>query len=172
MGAIIGKLSFDSHEILARAVFDRMLDESARDTDNGRAVFTAPGIALGWRGRRDSRRVRSSNERIGSGSGRVRAIADSHLTNAGELRSELERGGHQFSSRADDELIAHAYNRWGTSAFERLRGPFACAVWDETNRRLVLARDHVGIRPLYFAVLHGRGFVFGSKLRALLQDPG
>ena len=69
-------------------------------------------------------------------------------------------------------MIAHAYDRWGTRCFERLRGPFACAIWDDSNRRLVLARDHIGIRPLYFALLHGHGVVFASQVSALLQDPG
>jgi asparagine synthase (glutamine-hydrolysing) len=102
----------------------------------------------------------------------IRAVADSQLTNAGELRDMLERGGHRFSARTDAELIAHMYDRWGTHAFERLRGPFACAIWDETNRRLVLARDHVGIRCLYFAVLHGQALVFASDVRTLLRDSG
>src|SRR5262245_48931031 len=102
----------------------------------------------------------------------IRAVADSQLINAGELRDTLERGGHRFSTRTDAELIAHAYDRWGTRAFERLRGPFSCAVWDETNRRLLLARDHVGVRSLYFAVFHGQTHVFASDLRALLRDPG
>jgi asparagine synthase (glutamine-hydrolysing) len=102
----------------------------------------------------------------------IRAVADSHLTNAGELRAALEGEGHRFHARTDEELIAHAYDRWGTHAFERLRGPFACAIWDEADRRLVLARDHVGIRPLHFALLHGHGLVFASEIPALLQDPG
>jgi asparagine synthase (glutamine-hydrolysing) len=102
----------------------------------------------------------------------VRAVADSLLINAAELREILERGGHRFSARTDAELIAHAYDRWGTRAFERLRGPFACAIWDEPNRRLVLARDHAGVRSLYFAVLHGQALLFASDIRALLRDPG
>jgi len=101
----------------------------------------------------------------------IRAVADAQLSNAGELRELLERGGHRFSARTDAELIAHAYDRWGTRAFERLRGPFACAIWDEPNRRLVLARDHVGVRCLYFAVLRGQEIVFASDVRALLRDP-
>ncbi len=102
----------------------------------------------------------------------IRAVADSQLSNADELRATLEDGGHRFSTHSDAELIAHAYDRWGTRAFERLRGPFACAVWDEMNRRLVLARDHIGVRPLYFALLHGQALVFGSDVRLLLCDPG
>jgi asparagine synthase (glutamine-hydrolysing) len=173
VGGIIGKLSFDSTELLARAVVDRMLDASARCGSEIRSVFTAPGVALGWCGARDRQVSPSLGTCVGTSDARnVRAVADSQLTNAGELRDTLERGGHRFSTRTDEELIAHAYDRWGTRAFERLRGPFACAIWDETNRRLVLARDHVGVRGVYFAVLHGHGVVFASDVRALLQDPG
>jgi asparagine synthase (glutamine-hydrolysing) len=101
----------------------------------------------------------------------IRAVADSQLINAGELRDTLERGGHRFPMRTDAELIAHAYDRWGTLAFARLRGPFACAIWDDANRRLILARDHVGVRRLYFAVLPGHSVVFASDVCALLRDP-
>jgi len=102
----------------------------------------------------------------------IRAVADSQLLNAGELRHLLERGGHRFPTGSDAELIAHAYDRWGTRAFEQLHGPFACAVWDSTNRRLVLARDHVGVRCLYFAVLVGDGVVFASDVRELVRHLG
>jgi len=169
VGAIIGRLSFDSEEILAQAVLDRMLDASVRQATDTRSLFAAPGIALGSCG--------APREHVSSAIGTndrrtIRTIADAHLTNAGELRAALEGEGHRFHSRTDEELIAHAYDRWGTRAFERLRGPFACAIWDEPNRRLVLARDHVGIRPLHFAILHGHGIVFASDMRALFQDPG
>lgn len=169
MSAIIGRLSFDRAEILARTVLDQMLDASATGTLETRSVFAVPGIALGWCGpaRPDGTSAIGTSDRH-----HIRAVADSRLTNAGELRAELEREGHRFHARTDEELIAHAYDRWGTGGFERLRGPFACAVWDDTTRRLVLARDHIGIRPLYFALLQGHGVVFASEIRALLQDPG
>jgi len=173
MGGIIGKLSFDSNEVLAPTVFDRMLDASSGKRAEVRGVFTAPGIALGWCGVRDGLVAPILEASVGASDARnIRAVADSQLINAGELRDTLERGGHRFPMRTDAELIAHAYDRWGTRAFERLRGPFACAVWDGTNRRLVLARDHIGVRGLYFAVLHGHGIVFASDVRALLHDPG
>ena len=173
MGGIIGKLSFDSNEVLAPTVFDRMLDASGGKRAEVRGVFTAPGIALGWCGVRDALVAPILDTCVGASDARnIRAVADSQLINAGELRDTLQRGGHRFAMRTDAELIAHAYDRWGTRAFERLRGPFACAVWDGTNRRLVLARDHVGVRGLYFAVLKGHGIVFASDVRALLHDPG
>ncbi len=169
MSAIIGRLSFDPAEILARPVLDRMLDASVNGQLESRSVFAAPGIAIGWCG------TARPNGLAGVGASdrqNIRAVADAQLTNAGELRGELEREGHRFHTRTDEELIAHAYDRWGTASFERLRGPFACAIWDETARRLVLARDHIGIRPLHFALLPGHGLVFASEIRALLQDPG
>jgi len=173
MPGIIGKFSFDPQEILARAVLDRMLDVSSGPRSQVRGVFTAPGIALGSCAVGERHVPPPVDCCIGTSDARnVRAVAYSHLTNAGELRDGLERGGHRFSTRTDEELIAHAYDRWGTCAFERLRGAFVCAVWDGTNRRLVLARDHIGVRSMYFAVLHGRGIVFASDVRALLQDPG
>jgi len=173
MGGIIGKLSFESDEVPAQAILDRMLDASRGTRAEARAVFTAPSIALGWCGLREGLPSPLIEACVGSSDARnIRAVADSQLINAGELRDTLERGGHRFPMRTDAELIAHAYDRWGTHAFERLRGPFACAVWDGTNRRLVLARDHVGVRGVYFAVLHGQGIVFASDVRGLLRDPG
>jgi asparagine synthase (glutamine-hydrolysing) len=140
MGAIIGKFSFDSEEILARTVLDRMLETSVRRAIDVRSVFAVPGIALGACGASHPNAV----SHIGiSDRQTIRAVADSQLTNAGELRATLESEGHRFHARTDEELIAHAYDRWDASAFERLRGPFACAVWDEPKRRLVLARDHI-----------------------------
>jgi asparagine synthase (glutamine-hydrolysing) len=169
VSAIIGRLSFDPAETLERTVIDRMLDASVSGLRDSRGVCTAPGIALGWCG---VARPHGGSAIGASDRQNIRVVADSQLTNAGELRAELERDGHRFQTRTDEELIAHAYDRWGTRGFERLRGPFACAVWDETHRRLVLSRDHIGIRPLYFALLPGHGVVFASDIRALLQDPG
>ena len=172
MAGIIGKLSFEPQEILAQAALYSMLDVSRGPGSEVRGVFTAPGIALGSCGVGQRQGPPPVECCIGASDARnVRAVAYSQLTNAGELRDALERGGHRFSTHTDEELIAHAYDRWGTRAFERLRGAFACAVWDGANRRLVLARDHVGIRSMYFAILQARAIVFASDVRALLQDP-
>jgi asparagine synthetase B (glutamine-hydrolysing) len=102
--------------------------------------------------------------------GTVRAVADSDLSNAVSLRCVLQDRGHLVRGSTDAELIAHAYEEWGDACVERFAGPFACAVWDEIRRRLFLARDPFGVRPLCFA-FHGRGLVFGSETTPLLQDP-
>jgi asparagine synthase (glutamine-hydrolysing) len=107
-----------------------------------------------------------ANERL-----TVRAIADARLANAAEIRAQLQARGHEFHGPTDAELIAHAYEEWGAPGLARLRGPFACAIWDATARRLVLARDHVGLRRLYYALLPGGGVAFASEIPALLDDP-
>jgi len=170
VGGIIGKLSFDPGETLVRPVLERMVDACFDRGHQARGVLAAHGIALGWSAGADAETPASgpgTNQRR-----TIHAIADSTLTNASQLRTTLERRRHAFSGTSDSELIAHAYEEWGTRCVEQFRGPFACAIWDETDRRLVVARDHIGIRPLYFAVLHGHGVVFASEIRALLQDPG
>jgi len=87
-----------------------------------------------------------------------------------ELGEELRGLGHRFRTRSDSEVILHAYEQWGTACVERFNGQFAFAVWDKRRRRLVLARDRVGIRPLYYARAGGR-LIFGSEVKALFQDP-
>jgi asparagine synthase (glutamine-hydrolysing) len=170
VSGIIGKLSFDRDETLARPVLDQMLDASRHPGTRGQGIYIAPGIALGWCS--DLQTPSFDPVTAGDDHDAVRVVADVVLTNARELRASLERLGHMFAGASDAEVVAHAYQEWGVRCVERLRGAFACAIWDERQRRLVLARDHAGLRPLYFALLHGHGIVFASEMRALLQDPG
>ena len=115
--------------------------------------------------------VLESSGSPGTAGSNVRAVTDSHLTNAAPLRAELERLGHHWEDGSDSALVAHAYAEWGPSCVMRLRGAFAFAIWDDAARRLVLARDHMGIRPLYYALLPDRGVVFASEMRALVSHP-
>jgi asparagine synthase (glutamine-hydrolysing) len=87
------------------------------------------------------------------------------------LRAELEAKGHVYRSQTDTETILHLYEEEGPRCVERLHGMFAFAIWDERRRELFLARDRLGIKPLYYAQLPG-GFVFGSEIKALLRHPG
>ncbi len=98
----------------------------------------------------------------------VQLVFNGEIYNYAELRRELEERGHRFSSHTDSETIVHLYEDEGEAAIDRLTGMFALAVWDEPRGRLLLARDRLGIKPLYYA-WDGRRLCFGSELRALLE---
>ncbi|HVY49727.1 MAG TPA: asparagine synthase (glutamine-hydrolyzing) [Minicystis sp.] len=88
-----------------------------------------------------------------------------------ELKGELERLGHRFRTKSDTEVIVHAYEAWGDACFARFNGQFAIALWDARRRRLVFARDRLGVRPLYYTE-HGGRVVFGSEVKAMFAgDP-
>src|SRR5207244_1288946 len=86
------------------------------------------------------------------------------------LRAELEAKGHVYRSHTDTETIIHLYEEEGPACVERLHGMFAFAIWDERRGELFLARDRLGIKPLYFAQLAG-GFVFASEIKSILKHP-
>jgi asparagine synthase (glutamine-hydrolysing) len=95
-------------------------------------------------------------------------VFNGEIYNHPELREELMDLGLRFKGHSDTETLLQAYGAWGTSVFERLRGMFAVALWDNKSRHLVLARDRLGIKPLYFAESEASGFYFASEVRALL----
>jgi len=105
---------------------------------------------------------------IANEDGSVVVVQNGEIYNYRELMRELERAGHRFHTRCDTEVLAHGYEQWGARLWERLRGMFAVAVWDARERRLVLARDRFGIKPLYYRDVAGE-LAFASELDALPQ---
>ena len=97
-------------------------------------------------------------------------VYNGEIYNAPELRRDLEQEGHSFSSRSDTEVLLRAYQEWGTRCLERLRGMFAFALWDARRSRLLIARDHMGIKPLYYAAMEGEWFICASEVRALMSS--
>jgi asparagine synthase (glutamine-hydrolysing) len=111
-----------------------------------------------------------SNAGCPRAAGDVWIVYNGEVYNHAELRRELEALGHRFQTRCDTEAILHAYEEWGDACVERLVGMFAFAVWDAPRRRLFLARDRLGIKPLYYRWAHGR-LSFASEIKAILEDP-
>lgn len=97
-------------------------------------------------------------------------VANGEIYNSPELRRRLEQAGHVFRTRSDCEVILHAYEAYGDAAVEHLNGMFAFALWDEHEQRLLLARDRVGIKPLYYTLLP-QGLAFASEIKSLLAHP-
>ncbi len=113
----------------------------------------------------------AGHQPMASADGRVHVSFNGEIYNFLELRAELEGQGVAFRSRSDTEVLIAGYQRWGLDVFERLRGMFAIALWDESERNLVLARDRVGKKPLYYGWSDG-ALVFGSEIKAILTWPG
>jgi len=103
--------------------------------------------------------------------GTIWTAYNGEVYNFKELRQELARDGHHFRSDTDTEVVVHAYEKWGTSCLERLYGMFAFVIWDTKLKRLFLARDRVGKKPLFFSRLPG-SFAFASEVQALLSLGG
>jgi asparagine synthase (glutamine-hydrolysing) len=112
----------------------------------------------------------SGDQPILSEDGDVAIVFNGEIYNHRELRRELEQLGHAFDSQCDTETVLHAFLEWDTDCFARLRGMFAVALWTNSRKRLVLGRDRIGIKPLYFA-RRGDDLFFGSELKAILIHP-
>ncbi len=107
---------------------------------------------------------------IATPDGNTVIVFNGEIYNHLELRADLEARGHRFHSHCDTETVLHAFVEWDTECFARLRGMFAIALWDQRQRRLLLARDRMGIKPLYFVRQYG-DLYFGSELKALFAHP-
>ncbi|MBV9535929.1 MAG: asparagine synthase (glutamine-hydrolyzing) [Solirubrobacterales bacterium] len=125
-----------------------------------------PGVALGMR-RLSIIDLAGSHQPISNEDGTVRTVFNGEIFNFQELRYELEHKGHRFSTAGDTETIVHLYEEYGEAFVERLRGMFAIALWDANERVLVLARDRLGVKPLYYTVTPD-GLSFASEVKCLL----
>jgi asparagine synthase (glutamine-hydrolysing) len=111
--------------------------------------------------------VRGGDQPLDSEDGQITAIVNGEIYNHMELRATLERRGHRFATRSDSEVVVHAYEEYGLDCVRRLNGIFAFALWDQSRRRLVAARDHFGVKPLYWSS-QGTRVALASEIGALL----
>ena len=100
---------------------------------------------------------------------RTIVVFNGEIYNHKLLRAELERAGHVFATRTDTEVIVHGYEEWGTGVLGRLEGMFAIGIWDSADERLILARDRMGEKPLYYVPLADGELVFASEAKALFD---
>ena len=114
--------------------------------------------------------IGGGSQPISNEDGTVQVVFNGEIYNFIELRSELESVGHKFRTKSDTEVIVHAYEQWGARCVKRFNGMFAFALWDARKRELFLARDHLGIKPIYY-VTAGNQLLFASEIKSLLQHP-
>jgi asparagine synthase (glutamine-hydrolysing) len=170
MCGISGIFEFDQARAVERDAVHRMNESLRHRGPDDEGIFIEPGIGLGHR-RLSIIDVAGGHQPIGNEDGTVWVMFNGEIYNYGELRQELLSRGHRFTTQSDTEAIVHLYEECGEECFARLRGMFAIAIWDSKQRRLLLARDRVGKKPLYYFADRNR-FIFGSELKAVLAADG
>jgi asparagine synthase (glutamine-hydrolysing) len=158
-----------SGNTIDQAIVTKMMSVLKHRGPDGEGHFFDGEVGLGHR-RLSIIDVDGGGQPIGNEDGSLQIVFNGEIYNFIELRKELEAAGHRFSTRSDTEVIVHAYEQWGKECVRRFNGMFAFALWDSNARELFLARDHLGIKPLYYVEL-GNRVLFASEIKALLQDP-
>lgn len=169
MCGIAGKLFLDGQQPVDRDLIDWMLAVIAHRGPDGQGKYFSGPVGLGHR-RLAIIDLSTGDQPMTNENGTIWLVYNGEIYNFPELREELIRKGHKFHSTSDTEVIIHLYEEYGTECVSRLRGMFAFALWDDTTKRLFLARDRVGIKPLYY-VNTGKALLFASEIKALLCDP-
>jgi asparagine synthase (glutamine-hydrolysing) len=169
MCGIGGKLNFDREEPADPVLLGRMMGRLVHRGPDGSGAYVRGPIALGHR-RLSIIDLETGAQPMANEDGSIQLVFNGEIYNFAALRQELVASGHRFRSFSDTEVIVHLYEELGADCVKRLQGMFAFALWDERRHRLLLARDRVGIKPLYYVVSE-RAIAFASEMKALLADP-
>jgi asparagine synthase (glutamine-hydrolysing) len=166
MCGICGIFDFKGNPI-DREIVRQMKSAIVHRGPDGEGEFFDKEVGLGHR-RLSIIDVDGGSQPIGNEDNSIQVVFNGEIYNFIELREELQKYGHQFRTHSDTEVIVHAYEQWGIQCVKRFNGMFAFALWDSNKRELFLARDHLGIKPLYYITL-GNQLLFASEIKALLQ---
>ncbi|HZK15189.1 MAG TPA: asparagine synthase (glutamine-hydrolyzing), partial [Solirubrobacterales bacterium] len=166
MCGITGKVS--QGKAVPAALIHRMCECQAHRGPDSRGIYTGDGVGLGIQRLRVID-LETGDQPVYNEDRSVVVVLNGEIYNFRELREELAGRGHSFSTQGDTEVIAHLYEEEGTDLVHRLSGMFAFALWDERRRRLLIGRDRVGKKPLFYSDWGG-GFSFASELAALMVD--
>ncbi|MDL2336242.1 MAG: amidotransferase 1, exosortase A system-associated [Pseudomonadota bacterium] len=164
---------FDTRQArdIDRAVLQRMNDSQLhRGPDEG-SLHIEPGVGFGHR-RLSIIDVATGQQPLFNEDGSVVVVFNGEIYNYQELIPELQAAGHRFHTKSDTEVIVHAWEQWGEACVERFRGMFAFVLWDRNRQMLFMARDRMGVKPLYYALLDDGTLLFGSELKSLLAYRG
>jgi len=171
MCGITGQFDTRGTREVSRAVLQRMNDSQAhRGPDEG-SLHIEPGLGLGHR-RLSIIDIATGQQPLFNEDGSVVVVFNGEIYNYQDLIPELQALGHVFHTKSDTEVIVHAWESWGADCVQRFRGMFAFALWDRNQQTLFLARDRLGVKPMYYALLDDGTLLFGSELKSLLAHGG
>lgn len=166
MCGICGVALADPRRPVDGPMLERMTSILRHRGPDSRGLYRAPGVGLGVQ-RLSIIDLQTGDQPIANEDGTVVVVCNGEIYNSPELRVELEAAGHRFHTKSDVEVIVHLYEDEGVECLRRLRGMFGFALWDSRRRRVMLARDRLGIKPLHYAI-QPDGLYFGSELKAIL----
>src|SRR5215204_5250104 len=169
MCGICGVYNYTDREPVDTQVLANMLDVIGHRGPDEMGAHLESGVGFGVR-RLSIIDPSGGRQPIASEDGSVVVACNGEIYNYRELTSSLKRRGHRFSTASDTEVIVHLYEDLGEDCVHQLRGMFGLAVWDARRGRLFLARDRLGIKPLYYGLIDGR-LIFGSEIKSVLQHP-
>ena len=156
---------------ISRAVLQRMNDSQLhRGPDEG-SLHLEPGLGLGHR-RLSIIDIATGQQPLFNADRSVAIVFNGEIYNYQPLMAELQALGYVFHTKSDTEVIVHAWEAWGSDCVKRLRGMFAFAIWDRNQQSLFLARDRMGVKPMYYAVLDDGTLLFGSELKSVMAHGG
>jgi asparagine synthase (glutamine-hydrolysing) len=170
MCGIVGKINLDGQTPVDPGLIQQMTDVIAHRGPDGEGKHVSVPVGLGHRRLSIIDLRPTGAQPMCNEDKTVWIVFNGEIYNYQELREELIKKGHQFSSTTDTEVIVHLYEEYGEECVTRLRGMFAFGIWDERKRVLFLARDRVGIKPLYY-INTGKALLFASEIKSLLVDP-
>ncbi len=171
MCGIVGIFDLSGKRNIPRELVARMNESQLhRGPDEGGFHFE-PGVGLGHR-RLSIIDLSTGQQPLYNEDGSVVIVYNGEIYNYRDLIPELIGLGHTFKTKSDTEVIVHAWEQWGEDCVRRLRGMFAFALWDRNREMLFLARDRLGVKPLYYARLRDGNLIFGSELKSMLVHPG
>ena len=171
MCGITGIVDLKGRREVSRTLLSRMNETQLHRGPDAGGLHFEPGVGLGHR-RLSIIDLATGQQPLFNEDGSVVVVFNGEIYNYQALIPELTRLGHVFRTKSDTEVIVHAWEAWGEACVERFRGMFAFALWDRNRETLFLARDRLGVKPLYYAVLGDSQLVFGSELKALAAHPG
>jgi len=170
MCGIVGIFNSRTAHPIDAALLSRMNDLQFHRGPDGDGVFVDRGIGLGHR-RLSIIDLSGGAQPLFNEDHTVVVVYNGEIYNFKELSRDLINRGHQFRTHCDTEVIVHAWEEWGEACVERFRGMFAFALWDQNKETLFLARDRIGIKPLYYATRSDGTVLFASELKSILCDP-
>jgi asparagine synthase (glutamine-hydrolysing) len=171
MCGITGIFDARGRSEIDRALLDRMNESQHHRGPDGAGLHVEPGVGLGHR-RLSIIDLATGQQPLYNEDSSVVVVFNGEIYNFQELVPELAARGHVFRTHSDTEVIVHGWEEWGEACVTRFRGMFAFVLWDRNRDTLFLARDRLGVKPLYYAELPNGHWIFGSELKSLMVHPG